>query len=441
MTKITIYKTQDLYVTQHNMLARSVSNLSADGQALLMTALALHDYEGDIDQEIFISSSAFLTAIPSYDAKNVGRVMLAAEENINACRIQFNKVDSEQFLTGYTIELGENDTRLVSWTDDCVVRRSKGETGEITGISIRLNAHLKPLLTGILKDGSYTSVKFKNVAAIIGQKKNSISVGAVALYFYLSSWKGVKNIQGGFSVDLALDTLKLITRSEITEYKNYKRFCLVPIVDLINSCTNLSVRYDEIKQGRKVSGIKFGCGSEVIANTKPKRPRLKPKPRASKTPEHLWGWAHHNIKLLLNYRQELKNYNSDLDLTTPDVERLAKYYYCINDHERCDYWSDIFSVRKNKLEQQKLNKLPPTIINAKHTYNKVDAYVFGKSHEDQGSLTKPELQNLQEHLTEATPKESEEDRLRVSSKIGRISTIIDLIEQGAIDLTLMFAND
>lgn len=354
MAKSQKYKTQDLYVTQHNMLARSVSNLTQDGQALLMTALALHDYEGEIGQEIFISNADFIDAIPSYTSQTVVRALLAAKKNLYGTIIEFNQEESDRFLDGMVIRMGPDDIRDVSWIEECVIRKSGNRT---LGVAITLNRKLKPLLTGVLKDGQYTRVRFKNVAAIIGQKKNSISVGAVALYLHLSSWQGRRNKQGGYTVKINLDELKRITRSGSAEYNNFKKKTLVNVLDLINTCTDLAVRFDEIKHGRKVLGINFGCGSEVIVNTKPQRLRLKPKPRISDNPEYLWNWANYNLKLLLAYRQELKVYNSDLDLTTADIERVAKYYFVTNDEERCNFWTNILFERKAKLAEQSKAKL------------------------------------------------------------------------------------
>lgn len=65
------------------------------------------------------------------------------------------------------------------------------------------------------------------------------------------------------SIDELKDMLKL-TQKSYNEYSNIKLKVLTPAISEINNKTNLNIRYEEIKNGRKVEMLKF-----YVSNSKP----------------------------------------------------------------------------------------------------------------------------------------------------------------------------
>lgn len=47
-------------------------------------------------------------------------------------------------------------------------------------------------------------------------------------------------------------------------YNNFKRRIILPAIDNINECTSLNVKYEEIKEGRKVVSLRFTWGKAIL---------------------------------------------------------------------------------------------------------------------------------------------------------------------------------
>lgn len=108
-------------------------------------------------------------------------------------------------------------------------------------------------------------------------------------------------------------------------WRDFKRYVIEPALDRINSQTDISVTWEPIKQGRSISAINFFYVVEKRTFAKPIRPRLHRRPKVVKGSHEEGGWMRKNLALLLSYKDELKNHDSEARLHIKDIERIAEY--------------------------------------------------------------------------------------------------------------------
>ena len=102
-----------------------------------------------------------------------------------------------------------------------------------------------PLITNL--ERHFTSYQLEQV-------KDLTSIYAIRLYELLISWKQKKK------VELSLVDLRLKLGIEPNEYKamnNFKAKVLDLAVSQINEHTDITVKYEQVKQGRTITGFKF----------------------------------------------------------------------------------------------------------------------------------------------------------------------------------------
>lgn len=127
-------------------------------------------------------------------------------------------------------------------------------------VQLKFGDDIVPYITRLEEE--FTSYKIKSVAKMT-------STYAIRLYELLMQWKDV----GKRSVDL--DELKnmLGVSKEYAVLKNFKARVLDVAVSQVNEFSDLDVRYENVKFGRKVTGFTFFFGV--------KEPEPAPKPKAT----------------------------------------------------------------------------------------------------------------------------------------------------------------
>lgn len=114
----------------------------------------------------------------------------------------------------------------------------------------------------------------------------------------------------------------------VGEYDRWDHFSdrvLKPAIEKINANTDLSVIYEPIKTGRKVTSVKFTYVVEVGSIEKPLRPRLARRPKVLKGSHEEGVWMRKNLALLLDYEAKLKAYDTEAKLTLPDLRKMMEY--------------------------------------------------------------------------------------------------------------------
>lgn len=128
---------------------------------------------------------------------------------------------------------------LVRW-----IERPEFDEGFVT---MELNPYLAPYLLGL--ENSYFKSQFQYTV-------EARSKYTIPLYEVLKSWEKVKDHTKTFEIDELKIYMDATSKSQKNTYE-FKRTALDPAIEEINRITDLTVSYEEIKKGRKVTHIKF----------------------------------------------------------------------------------------------------------------------------------------------------------------------------------------
>ena len=169
------------------------------------------------------------------------------------------------------------------------------------------------------------------------------------LYSWLYKYKNLnknKNSLGIISTDpFSIDWMKERTglTGKYPIYKDFKKRVLDPAVDIINANTNLSVRYEAVKIGRKIESIVF---SYLVENehmdgrsaSKPLRPRLPSRPRVTKGSAAEGDWARRCIVVMKDYFVSLREYDPKLKLSKADLRKIESWHKIIGNDFSEQFW-------------------------------------------------------------------------------------------------------
>lgn len=209
----------------------------------------------------------------------------------------------------------ENTVKELAWLSSNEYRTDDGSY-----VVIEFSNKIEPYLFE-LKD-RFTAINFEYAARL----NTSFSF---RLYQWLYKAKNLNNNKQGATsvVQLEVEWMKS-QASLIGSYERWDVFCdkvLKPAIERINANTDLSVIYEPIKTGRKVTAVKFTYVVEVGFIEKPLRPRLARRPKVIKGSHEEGVWMRKNLALLLDYEAQLKAYDSKAKLTLPDLRKMAEY--------------------------------------------------------------------------------------------------------------------
>lgn len=134
------------------------------------------------------------------------------------------------------------------------------------------------------------------------------------------------------------------------DYRDFKKRVLEPAVVSINSNTDLSVTYEQVKTGRWITAIIFHfiCDKNSAISGKPARPRLPRRPKVVKSSDAEGVWARRCADLLNDYRKKLKKYDKSQELSVLDLNKLKDYYKIIGDKFSVEKLDELISSRKNR---------------------------------------------------------------------------------------------
>ena len=193
-----------------------------------------------------------------------------------------------------------------------------------------------------IDDGSYIMIKFSNeIEPYLFELKDrftSINFEYAAklntpfsfrLYQWLYRAKKLNKNKKGEVVEVFFEVNWMKSQTALLgEYERWGDFnerVLKPAIERINANTDLSVIYESIKTGRKVTAVKFTYVVEVGSEEKPLRPRLTRRPKVTKGSHEEGVWMRKNLALLLDYEAKLKAYDKAAKLTLPDLRKMLEY--------------------------------------------------------------------------------------------------------------------
>ncbi|MCF9034699.1 replication initiation protein RepM [Acinetobacter nectaris] len=117
---------------------------------------------------------------------------------------------------------------------------------ELAILEVTFSPDVVPLITRLEKH--FTSYKLKQVSQLTSKY-------AIRLYEILIAWREI-----GKTPVINLADFRAQLGLEVTEYtamNNFKKRVLEPALDQINKLTDITVEYDQFKDGRVISGIQF----------------------------------------------------------------------------------------------------------------------------------------------------------------------------------------
>jgi plasmid replication initiation protein len=149
------------------------------------------------------------------------------------------------------------------------------------------------------------------------------------LYQWLKKVENLNKNKDGHTISTILNVDWMKDKVSITGYPvwfDFERRVIKPSVDKINAETDISVVYEPIKTGRKVTDIKFSYVVEKDDSCmKPVRPRLFRRPKVQKDSNEEGVWMRKNLALLLEYEVQLKQYDNKEKLALADLRKIADY--------------------------------------------------------------------------------------------------------------------
>ncbi len=188
-------------------------------------------------------------------------------------------------------------------------------------VIVEFSKYIEPYLFE-LKD-RFTAINFEYAARLN-------TPFSFRLYQWLYKAKNLNNNKNGDVVEVIfeVDWMKSQTAlvGEYERWGDFKDRVLKPAIDKINANTDLSVIYEPVKTGRKVTAVKFTYVLETETKlSKPLRPRLARRPKVKKGSHEEGVWMRKNLALLLDYETKLKAYDDEAKLTLPDLRKMAEY--------------------------------------------------------------------------------------------------------------------
>lgn len=149
------------------------------------------------------------------------------------------------------------------------------------------------------------------------------------LYQWLKKVENLNKNKDGHAVSTVLNINWMKDKAQLQGYERWDNFNLrliKPAIEKINMNTDISVFYEPVKTGRKVTAVKFSYVVEKDESCmKPLRPRLFRRPKVKKGSHEEGQWMRKNLALLLGYEVQLKQYDNKAKLALADLRKIAEY--------------------------------------------------------------------------------------------------------------------
>ena len=227
----------DLTVVKANSLIEASYRLTLDEMRLL--ALTIGTMNPKSDQQVFeFSVSEFVNQFPDVNADRAYIQIKSAIERISE---RWVKTEDERHVTKFR------------WVSSQTYFKKEGR------FKIALTNEIMPYLTQL--KGQFTQYQLNHISGFS-------SVHAIRLYELFTQYKRLG--ERYVSVEDLKKWLQL--EDKYDRYNNLNQRVLTPALSEINEKSDLFVKYEPIKKGRKVTGIEFSITYEKPVKKRPKFP-------------------------------------------------------------------------------------------------------------------------------------------------------------------------
>lgn len=227
----------DLTVVKANSLIEASYRLTLDEMRLL--ALTIGTMNPKSDQQVFeFSVSEFVNQFPEVNADRAYTQIKSAIERISE---RWVKTEDERHVTKFR------------WMSSQTYFKKEGR------FKIALTNEIMPYLTQL--KGQFTQYQLNHISGFS-------SVYAIRLYELFTQYKRLGDRY------ISVEDLKkwLQLEDKYDRYNNLNQRVLTPALSEINEKSDLSVEYEPIKKGRKVTGIEFSITYEKPVKKRPAFP-------------------------------------------------------------------------------------------------------------------------------------------------------------------------
>ena len=218
---------QNKLVVKDNSLINASYYLSLVEQRLILLGIVEARNNQSQDNEFIIHVNSYISAFGVDDST----AYLTIKEACKRLRGRYFTYD--RLVNGSIEEVESNWIQSIAYATNS------------SYVKIKFTEAVMPLITNLEKH--FTSYQLEQV-------KDLTSIYAIRLYELLISWKQTKK------VELSLADLRLKLGVESYRYKtmcNFKAKVLGLAVSQINEHTDITVKYEQVKQGRTITGFKF----------------------------------------------------------------------------------------------------------------------------------------------------------------------------------------
>ena len=190
-------------------------------------------------------------------------------------------------------------------------------------VSLIFSEFVRPYIYELKKN--FTSVIFRNVSALD-------TAFSIRLYYWLAKpkklFKSTRN--GTTSVKLDIDWIKQRAGLEgkYDDYRIFRRKLIEPAINKINAETDITVTFEPLLKGKRVTGIEFIYVDEKV-KTKPSRNRLPRRPHVTKESHAEGLWARECLDIMSKYELELCDAGYVLEVG--DLRKMQNWYKIIGD--------------------------------------------------------------------------------------------------------------
>lgn len=308
----------NLVVVKANSLIEARYRLSIDEVRLL--ALTVGTLDPTSNRQIFDFTVAdFVREFPEISQDNAYKQIQMAIDRIAE---RWVKTEDEDRVTEFR------------WVSSKTYFKKEGR------FRIGLTNEIMPYLTQL--KGQFTQYQLRNVAGFN-------SVHAIRIYELVTQYRSIGNRE------ITIENLKewLQVEDKYPRFNNFKQWVIDPSVTEINEKSDLFIEVEQIKRGRSIHTLNFIISPKPQAVEKPKnltksgRPKLPQRPQVLVDSQAEHDWARSCIKILNDWRKQLKEQGKKLD--TSDLILLRDYHKLIGDTLTAE---DIEAVLKKREEKE-----------------------------------------------------------------------------------------
>ena len=227
---------KELIVKDNALINASYSLELTEQRIILLAILRARENKTPHNQELIVTAQSYITAF-NVHRNTAYKTLKTACDNLFDRRFSYQRYSDK----------GKVEQVRSRWVQSVIYAENESY------IKIKFTDEILPLVTMLEKH--FTSYELQQVASLK-------SVHSIRLYELLIQYRTVGKIE------ISLDDLRLklgINESEYPRMDNFKNRVLDVGIQQINEHSDISVKYEQVKQGRTITGFKFSFKQKAKA--------------------------------------------------------------------------------------------------------------------------------------------------------------------------------